>query len=139
VFKRIQEKVELQNNTSENLHFMEVPFRKVEEFDYVSIAKEINDLKPNYIWVSLGAPKQELFMSNLLPHINQGAMLGVGAALNYFTGQVKDIPNWAKKLHLIWLYRIFTEPKKQLKRCKEIAIVLPKMYTEEKKLVSKQG
>ena len=139
VFKRIQEKVELQNNTSENLHFMEVPFRKVEEFDYTAIAKEINDLKPNYIWVSLGAPKQELFMSNLLPHINQGAMLGVGAALNYFTGQVKDIPNWAKKLHLIWLYRIFTEPKKQLKRCTEIATVLPKMYKEEKKRWSDQG
>ena len=67
VFKRIQEKVETQNNSSENLNFMEVPFQRVEDFDYVAIAKEINELKPNYIWVSLCAPKQELFMANLLP------------------------------------------------------------------------
>ena len=137
VFNRITAKVALENSSADNLYFMEVPFRKVEDFDYAEIARKINEIQPKYIWVSLGAPKQELFMSMLLPLLNQGVMLGVGAALNYFTGQVKDIPLWARKFHLIWLYRIFTEPKKQLKRCAEIATVFPKMYREEKKLLAK--
>ena len=78
-------------------------------------------------------------MFNLLPLINKGVMLGVGAALNYFTGEIKDIPIWTKKLHVIWLYRIFSEPKKQLKRLKSIIIILPIMLKEERnKLKSKK-
>jgi N-acetylglucosaminyldiphosphoundecaprenol N-acetyl-beta-D-mannosaminyltransferase len=50
-------------------------------------------------------------------------LLGVGAALNYFSGEVKDIPSWAKKYHLIWMYRIFTEPKKQLPRFLQLTMI----------------
>lgn len=63
-------------------------------------------------------------------------MIGVGAAPNYFTGEVRDIRNWARKTHLIWLHCIFTEPKKQIKICIEIILVLPELYSQEKKLVN---
>ena len=67
--------------------------------------------------ISLGAPKQEIFMSKLLPHIESGIMFGIGAATNYFRD--RDILN-GSKVHLIWLYRLLTEPKKQFKRLKLI-------------------
>jgi N-acetylglucosaminyldiphosphoundecaprenol N-acetyl-beta-D-mannosaminyltransferase len=136
VFNKIKVKLELSGGTTSNLFFIPLPYKGVNEFDYQNIALQINQIHPRFIWVSLGAPKQEKFMSNLLPHIETGVMIGVGAALNYFTGEVKDIPDWARKTHSIWLYRIFTEPKKQLKRCTEILLVLPKIYREEKKLVN---
>jgi N-acetylglucosaminyldiphosphoundecaprenol N-acetyl-beta-D-mannosaminyltransferase len=132
VFNKVKDKLELSGLDTSNLYFIPLPFKSVEEFDYSGIAAQINKLSPRYIWVSLGAPKQEEFMSRLLPSIDKGVMIGVGAALNYFTGEVKDIPNWARKTHLIWLYRIFTEPKKQIKRCKEIFLILPKLYRQEK-------
>ena len=109
-----------------------MPYKKVEDFDYEEVAYFINKLSPDYIWVSLGAPKQERFMSILLPKINRGMLLGVGAATNYFSGEIKDIPNWTKKLHVVWVYRIFTEPKKQLKRLQSILLTFPKMINEEK-------
>jgi N-acetylglucosaminyldiphosphoundecaprenol N-acetyl-beta-D-mannosaminyltransferase len=137
VFNKIKAKVDESGNASSNLSFIPLPFKPVDEFDYNHIAEIIRLNEPRFIWVSLGAPKQEQFMSKLLPHIDKGVMLGVGAALNYFTGEVKDIPAWARKTHLIWLYRIFTEPKKQIKRCSEIFVVLPKMYFSEKGKLNK--
>lgn len=135
VFNKIKAKLELSGAATANLFFIPLPYKGVNEFDYHKIATQINQVNPRFIWVSLGAPKQEEFMSKLLPFIDRGVMIGVGAALNYFTGEVKDIPDWARKTHSIWLYRIFTEPKKQLKRCKEILLVLPQIYREEQKLV----
>jgi N-acetylglucosaminyldiphosphoundecaprenol N-acetyl-beta-D-mannosaminyltransferase len=137
VYAKVVSKVQQSSTIRSNLNFMSLPYKQVHEFDYQEIAKKINELGPNYIWVSLGAPKQEEFMANLLPLLNKGVMLGVGAALNYFTGEVKDIPNWARKTHLIWLYRIFTEPKKQIKRCVDIISILPVMYVQEKREVKK--
>lgn len=127
VFQKIKNKVEEHNGHSD-LHFIPLPFKKVNEFNYAAIAQSINELKPKYIWVSLGAPKQEIFMSNLLPHLNTGIMLGVGAALNYYSGEVKNIPAWAEKFHLIWFHRILTEPNKQVGRVLKILINTPKIF-----------
>lgn len=132
VFDKINQRVVSEGGNSENLKYFSLPFRPVQDFDYIEISTFINEYKPNYIWVSLGAPKQEQFMSALLPFINQGMLLGVGAAFNYFTGEIKKIPNWTKKLHVIWLYRILTEPKKQLRRCVNIFLALSQIIKLEK-------
>lgn len=135
VFKLIIKRAKIDNPYVDFKH-IELPFKNVNDFDYSSISNEINDFCPRLIWVSLGAPKQEIFMSKLLPFINKGVLIGVGAAFNYYTGQVKEIPLWARKTNLIWLYRIFTEPEKQIKRFKQIIKVLPKIYLEEKKYLN---
>lgn len=59
-------------------------FCKVEEFDYKGIAEELNREKYDIIWVSLGNPKQEIFMRNIEPLLKQGVMFGIGAALNFW-------------------------------------------------------
>ena len=74
-------------------------------------------------------------MNFLEKRINRGVMLGVGAALNYFSGEIKDIPNWTKKFHIIWIYRIFTEPKKQINRMAKVFVEFPKIYAREKKKI----
>lgn len=132
VYKKIIERVELEGGDKNKLSYLELPFKAVNEFDYISISETINTIEPNYIWVSLGAPKQEYFMSKLLPFINKGVLLGVGAALNYFSGEIKNIPNWVKKINLVWVFRAVNEPKKQLKRITVALSVLPKILKDEK-------
>ena len=66
-----------------NMRFVELPFRKVEEFDYQGIANMINEEAPDIIWVSLGAPKQEQFMYRLQPFLKRGVMFGFGAIFNF--------------------------------------------------------
>jgi N-acetylglucosaminyldiphosphoundecaprenol N-acetyl-beta-D-mannosaminyltransferase len=134
VFNKVKEKVTEKKQT--DMHYLSLPFKNVEDFDYEGISDYINNLSPDYIWVSLGAPKQELFMSFLVNKLNRGMLLGVGAALNYFSGEIKDIPDWTKKLHIIWVYRIFTEPKKQFKRMAKVFLEFPKIYKSEKKKIN---
>ena len=103
----------------DTMRFEELPFRKVEEFDYEGIAAMINEDAPDIIWVSLGCPKQEQFMQRLQPHLKRGVMFGFGAIFNFYSGledAPKRAPQWMIKLRLEFLYRIFAEPKKQLKR-----------------------
>ena len=137
VFHKIKAKLELNRSDSSNLFFIPLPFKEADEFDYIKISSQVNSIKPRLIWVSLGAPKQEVFMSNLLPYIDKGVMLGVGAALNYFSGEINDIPAWTKQLKVIWIYRIFTEPKKQFKRLKSIVVTFPIILRDELRKVSK--
>lgn len=116
-----------------DLQHVDVPFVAVEEFDYPTIAKQINALNPDIVWVSLGAPKQEKFIHNIFPYIQQGVLFGIGAAFNFYTGDLNNNKNEIGGLRFIWLERLLKEPKKQMKRLGGFLRVLPKMYWEERK------
>ena len=114
------------------MKFVELPFRKVSQFDYPGIARMIEEDGADIVWVALGAPKQEFFMSMLKPHLNHGVMIAVGAAFKFFSGlQEKRAPEWMIKNHLEFAYRLTQAPKKQMKRCAWILATLPKMFYDE--------
>lgn len=114
------------------MQFVELPFKKVEDFDYPAIAKMIKEDGAEIIWVALGAPKQEYFMANLKPYLTHGIMIAVGAAFKFFSGvDAKRAPEWMVRNHLEFVYRIFSEPKKQIKRCWGIISTLPKLLYQE--------
>ena len=101
------------------MKFQTLPFKSVEDFDYKSIADDINNDNPDIIWVSLGAPKQEYFMFNLLPCLNRGIMFGFGATFNFNAGKIskeKRATDWMRSLMLEWLYRAFERPEKNVPR-----------------------
>lgn len=116
-----------------DMHFEALPFCKVEEFDYTGIAELIKNDNPDIIWVSLGAPKQELFMRNLLQYINRGVMAGVGAAFNFNAGvgPVKRAPKIMRRLAMEWIYRAYQEPKKNIPRYIGFLRILPRLLFEE--------
>jgi N-acetylglucosaminyldiphosphoundecaprenol N-acetyl-beta-D-mannosaminyltransferase len=124
----------------QNMRFETLPFRKVEEFDYPQIADMINEDNPDIIWVSLGAPKQEQFMSKLKPYLNRGVMFGFGAIFNFNSGipDQKRAPKWMIKLNMEWVFRIFQEPSRMAKRYWNVFISYPNLIKEEirrKKLI----
>lgn len=123
-----------------NVSLLPLPFKAVEEFDYLAIAERINELKPEIIWVSLGAPKQEQFMANILPHINSGVMFGIGAAFNFYIGKIA-LPSFRiGSLKFIWVSRIFKEPQKQISRIIPYLKILPSLYwLERKKLYAQRN
>ncbi len=134
----------LKSNLSEidpkiaTMRFETLPFRKVDEFDYEGIAKMINDDNPDIIWVSLGAPKQEFFMSKLEPYLNRGVMFGFGAIFNFNAGVggVKRAPNWMLSHKLEWLHRALEQPQKNIPRYWNFIKTLPRLIKEEKKVVA---
>lgn len=114
--------------------FKELPFLKVEDFDYKGIAKMIEEDKAEIIWISLGAPKQERFMALLKPHLKHGIMIAIGATFNFYSGlDIKRAPAWMIRNHMEFIYRIYSEPQKQIKRCWGILSTLPALLHQEYK------
>ena len=75
----------------------------------------INDAAPDFVWIGLGAPKQELFMMYASGKIN-GLMLGVGAAFDFMSGKQKRAPKWMQAIGLEWFFRLLMEPKRLFAR-----------------------
>lgn len=118
------------DNRIKKENFYSPPFLSVNDFDYKVIAENINNISPDIIWVGLGAPKQEVFMYNLLPYINRGIMLGVGAVFNFYSGidSLKRAPYFVRKYNFEWLYRAFQEPKRIIPRQLKSAYYLPQIF-----------
>lgn len=132
-YQMIVEELHRRDLPSDHISHLPVPFANVEDFDYKGIAGKVNEVNPDIIWVSLGAPKQERFMSLLLPNINRGVMFGIGAAFNFYIGMIKQPSFRIGAFRFIWLDRIFREPKKQLNRCWKIMKAMPLLYWDERK------
>lgn len=116
----------------EDMTFVELPFCEVRKFDYPEIAKMIEADGADIIWIALGAPKQEYFMSMLKPHLKHGVMIAVGAAFKFYSGiGEKRAPEWMVRHHLEFVHRIGRDPGKQLRRCFHIIRTLPGLLYHE--------
>ena len=91
------------------------PFRPLTEEEDTVIIERINETKPDFVWVGLGAPKQEKWMAAHQGKID-GLMLGVGAGFDYYAENIKRAPMWMQKHNLEWVYRLAQDPKRLFKR-----------------------
>jgi N-acetylglucosaminyldiphosphoundecaprenol N-acetyl-beta-D-mannosaminyltransferase len=91
------------------------PFRPLNPSERIEIASIINNSKPHLIFVSLGCPKQEYWMSEMKGVLN-ATMLGVGNAFLTVAGIEKRAPSWMRTNGLEWLYRFYLEPHRLWKR-----------------------
>jgi N-acetylglucosaminyldiphosphoundecaprenol N-acetyl-beta-D-mannosaminyltransferase len=87
-----------------------------------------NDLVENYkeemvcinadiIWVSLGFPKQELFIDILCNELDTSInFVGIGAVFEWVAETKKKAPEWVANLGFEWVLRLFQDPKRLYKR-----------------------
>lgn len=80
--------------------------------DEADVIREINEKKPDVLFVCLGFPKQEKFMYDHREALQVGLMLGLGGSLDGFAGNVKRAPEWMIRCSLEWLYRLIQEPSR---------------------------
>jgi N-acetylglucosaminyldiphosphoundecaprenol N-acetyl-beta-D-mannosaminyltransferase len=91
------------------------PFRPLTPQEDTDAVAAINAAKPDFVWVGLGAPKQECWMAAHEDRV-QALMIGVGAAFDYEAGNIRRAPQWMQKCNLEWLYRLMQDPKRLLTR-----------------------
>lgn len=87
------------------------PFRALSIEEDNEVIEKINETNPDFVWIGLGAPKQEKWMFDHQGSIN-GLMIGVGAGFDYYAGNIKRAPQWMQKCNLEWLYRLMQDPKR---------------------------
>jgi N-acetylglucosaminyldiphosphoundecaprenol N-acetyl-beta-D-mannosaminyltransferase len=68
------------------------------------------------VFVSLGAPKQELWMAAHEGELPGVVLVGVGAALDVIGGRFRAAPPWMTRLGLEWLFRLANEPRRLARR-----------------------
>lgn len=80
------------------------PFAPIEEYDFRSIAKIINESGANLVWTALRAPKQDFLNAMLVPYLNDGIVcLGVGAAFRSVIGELSQPDGILQKMGLAGL------------------------------------
>ncbi len=82
------------------------PFRELSAEEDQQLVDMINASEADFLWVGLGAPKQEKWIAAHLQRIRVPVQLGVGAAFDFHSGHVKRAPLWMQKSGLEWLYRM---------------------------------
>lgn len=92
------------------------PFRPLTDEEDKRVCDEINSVRPDFLWVGTGAPKQEMWMMEHQNRIHGCVMLGVGAGFNFFAGTLSKAPGWMEKYSLEWSYRLIREPKRLWRR-----------------------
>lgn len=91
------------------------PFKPLSDEEDSEIVDTINKTEPHFVWIGLGAPKQENWMAAHQGKIN-GLMIGVGAGFDYYAGNISRAPEWMQKSNLEWLYRLMQDPRRLFKR-----------------------
>lgn len=76
------------------------------------ITQTLKALKPDFILLALGAPKQEEILLHFKKHLKTGIGIGVGGAFDVISGSKKIAPEWVSNWHIEWLYRMIQSPKK---------------------------
>ena len=91
------------------------PFKALTDEENRLVVENINAAQADFVWVGLGAPKQERWMAEHQGKI-QGFMVGVGAGFDYFAGNIERAPEWMQKSNLEWFYRLLQDPRRLLGR-----------------------
>lgn len=88
------------------------PFRPLTSGEEAELAAQVAAARPHIFWVGLSTPKQERFMAQYVDRLNVPLMVGVGAAFDFHTGNLKEAPRWMKRSGMQWLHRMLQEPRR---------------------------
>ncbi len=113
---KLKSNIELKFPGTKVAGFLAPPFREFLPEENKRYLNEINNSKPDVVWVALGAPKQEKWIYSNFNSLNKGIMIGIGAGFNYLAGNLLNAPRWMKDYSLEWLYRLKQEPERLWKR-----------------------
>jgi N-acetylglucosaminyldiphosphoundecaprenol N-acetyl-beta-D-mannosaminyltransferase len=92
------------------------PFRPLTAEEDKAVIAMINEAAPDVVWVGLSTPKQEKWMHEHRNRLQVPLLLGVGAAFDLNSGQLKQAPAWMREHGLEWLFRLMAEPKRLWRR-----------------------
>jgi N-acetylglucosaminyldiphosphoundecaprenol N-acetyl-beta-D-mannosaminyltransferase len=92
------------------------PFRALSPQEDEEDIRMINDAGADFLWVSLGCPKQEKWLYDHRNRLNVVIGGGSGAVFNFFSGDTFKAPDWVRYMGLEWILRLIIEPKRLFRR-----------------------
>jgi len=78
--------------------------------------KRIQQAHPDFLFVALGAPRQDLWIRMHRSQLQVPVAMGVGCVLDLLAGVVRRAPTWMQGTGLEWSYRLVQEPHRLWRR-----------------------
>ncbi len=97
------------------------------------ILDKIRQTEPELLFVCLGSPRQELWMKAHRADLPGMLMIGLGGALDVFSGTLRRAPPLWRRLGLEWLWRLLSEPKRITRVIRLPAFLLAAMNDKGRK------
>lgn len=83
--------------------------------DETNLINDIEDKKPDVVFVAMGSPKQELLMERM--YVKHPAVYqGLGGSFDLYIGNAHRAPKWWLEHNLEGIYRTLMEPRKRIMR-----------------------
>lgn len=76
------------------------------------VVEQINSLKPNVLFVAMGAPLQEKWINKHKDELKVDVAAGQGGTFDYEAGKIKRAPKVFQKLGIEWLWRLIRQPSR---------------------------
>lgn len=80
--------------------------------DEEKMLQKIQDSKADIVFVALGVPRQEDFITKLRKYAKHIVAIGVGGSFDVISGTLPRAPQWMQRFGMEWLFRLCLEPKR---------------------------
>jgi N-acetylglucosaminyldiphosphoundecaprenol N-acetyl-beta-D-mannosaminyltransferase len=81
------------------------------------IVEEISSLRPDILWIGLGVPLEQRFVSRNIDRLHGvGVIKTSGGLFDFLSGRNSRAPRWMQAAGLEWVYRTILEPRRLLGR-----------------------
>ena len=83
--------------------------------DPEEVLQAIEEARPQILFVALGSPRQEAFLSQHRERLERAGVrlgVGVGGSFDVYAGTVERAPVWVQRVHMEWLYRLLKQPSR---------------------------
>ncbi|MFC7291859.1 WecB/TagA/CpsF family glycosyltransferase [Hirschia litorea] len=127
--ERAHNQINSENLGMEGVGFINPGFGSVEEMSRPEIIEAINEAKPDFVVVALGAMKGQKWISHNLQQLEVPVIAHLGAVVDFVAGTIRRAPEWMAGNGLEWAYRIYAEPS-LWKRYWKDASSLPRFLNE---------
>lgn len=92
------------------------PFRELTSDELADDIRMINESGADFLWVSLGCPKQEQWLYDNRESLSVRVGGGAGAVFNFLSGDARRAPAWVRYAGLEWVLRLMMEPRRLFSR-----------------------
>ena len=117
VLRRLEENLAQRFPKAEIVGRLSLPFFESDGFSGAEeTLADVRRASPHVVWLSLGCPKQELWMLRHAQELAPSLVAGVGAAFDFHAGTKRRAPEWAQRAGLEWLHRLLSEPRRLASR-----------------------
>jgi N-acetylglucosaminyldiphosphoundecaprenol N-acetyl-beta-D-mannosaminyltransferase len=139
VISKLEERLKVKYPRLNVVGMQSPPFAPLEVLAQSGIVEEINRLRPTFVWVGLGAPKQERFIAQIIQRVDASILLAIGLVFEYEAGTIKRAPKWMQRCGLEGVARVCQQPERTGRAAKVFSWMIGMLFLRACRRILRRG